>query len=135
MLMSAEIRGCVAWFIYFLDLLWVRYKRAKFHYCRICVTYFREGGFFALPAIHEQPWKGPSWIGLTEYILLFLLSTFLKICRRKSPEAWNVFCFKTTIKEWWNDYEITIRTTCRYLLMFTTTLLTITHHGHHANRW
>ena len=26
MLMSAELNGCVTWFIYFLDLLWVRYN-------------------------------------------------------------------------------------------------------------
>ena len=31
MLMPAELKGCVTWFIYFLDLLWVRYSSAKFH--------------------------------------------------------------------------------------------------------
>ena len=33
--------------IYFLDLLWSRYKCAKFHHCRICVTDFqnRRGAF------------------------------------------------------------------------------------------
>ena len=34
MLMSAELKGCVTWFICFLDLLWVRYNCAKFHQCR-----------------------------------------------------------------------------------------------------
>ena len=65
MLMSAERNGCVRWLIHFLDLLWVRYKCAKFHHCRICVTYFREGGgLFGPPPIRKQPWKSPSWIGL-----------------------------------------------------------------------
>ena len=52
MLMSSEIKGCITWFIYFLDLLWVRYNCAKFHHCRICVIDFREGGTF-LPL---HPW-------------------------------------------------------------------------------
>ena len=55
MLMSAEIKGCDTWFLYFFDLLWVRCNCAKFHQCRICVTDFY---------ICEQPRKGPSWIGL-----------------------------------------------------------------------
>ena len=66
MLMSAKLKGCVTWFIYFLDLLWVRYNCAKFHRCRICVTDFREGGLFAPSPIREQPWKSPFWIGLTQ---------------------------------------------------------------------
>ena len=65
MLMSAEIKGCVTWFIYFLDLLWVRYNCAKLYHCRICEKDFREGGPFC-PPIREQPWKSPSWIGLKE---------------------------------------------------------------------
>ena len=54
MLMSAELKGCDTLFIYFLDLLWVRYNCAKFHHCRICVTYFREGGAFLPRPPH--PW-------------------------------------------------------------------------------
>ena len=50
-------RGCVTWFIYFLDLLWVRYNCAKFHHCSICVTDFREVGAF-LPPPH--PWAAPK---------------------------------------------------------------------------
>ena len=42
MLMSEKLKVCVRWFIYFLDLLWVRYNCAKFHHCRICVTDFRK---------------------------------------------------------------------------------------------
>lgn len=31
---------CTTLFVYFLDLLLVRYNCTKFHYCEICVTYF-----------------------------------------------------------------------------------------------
>ena len=73
-LMSAELKESVTWFIYFLDLLWVRYNCAKFHHCRICVTDFREGGaFFGLPPICEQPQKSPSWIGLSLFIKMMIL--------------------------------------------------------------
>ena len=64
MLMSTEIKECVTWFIYFLDLLQVRYNFAKFHHCRISVTGFREWCLFG-PPIREQPQKSPSWIGLS----------------------------------------------------------------------
>ena len=65
MLISAELKGCVTWFIYFLDLPWVRYNCAKFHHCRICVTGFREGAFLAS---HSHLWaarKKSTWIGLS----------------------------------------------------------------------
>ena len=66
MLMSAELNGCVTWFIYFVDLLWIRYDCTKFHHCGICATDFMEGGPFCPPPfIREQPWKSPSWIVLT----------------------------------------------------------------------
>ena len=64
MLMSEELKGCVTWFIYFLDLFWLSYNCAKFHHYRICMTDFREGGLF-FPPIREQPRKSPSWIRLT----------------------------------------------------------------------
>ena len=57
MLMSAELGGCVRWFIYFLDLLWVSYNCEKFHHCKICVTCFREeGAFLVSPSVsnHEK---------------------------------------------------------------------------------
>ena len=47
--MSAEPKGYVTRFIYFLDLLWVRYNFAKFHHCRMCVTDLRERGSFCPP--------------------------------------------------------------------------------------
>ena len=43
-LMSVKLMGCVMWFIYFLDLLRVRYNCAKFHHCKICLTDFKEEG-------------------------------------------------------------------------------------------
>ena len=52
MLMSTERKGCVKWFKYFLDLLWVRFNCAKFHHYRICVTDFGEGGLFTPPPLH-----------------------------------------------------------------------------------
>ena len=36
LLMSAEVKGCLL----FWDLLYVRFKCAKFHHCRMCVTDF-----------------------------------------------------------------------------------------------
>ena len=54
MLMSAELNGCVTWFIYFVDLLWIRYDCTKFHHCGICATDFMEGGPFCPPPPH--PW-------------------------------------------------------------------------------
>ena len=55
MLMSAEVRGCVTRFIYFLDLLEVRYNCAKYHHCRICVRDFRDGGVFLAPTSLSSP--------------------------------------------------------------------------------
>ena len=54
--MSAEIKGCVTWFIKLLYLLWVRCNCAKWHYCRICVTDFREGRHFG----PHHPWADPQ---------------------------------------------------------------------------
>ena len=56
----SRTQGCVAWFTYFLDLLWVRYNCAKFHYCRIYVTDFREGGPFCTPPPTPYPWAAPK---------------------------------------------------------------------------
>ena len=57
MLMSAEIKGCVTWFLHFLDLPYVRHNCAKFHHCKICVKDFREEG----PKRHPpHPWAAPK---------------------------------------------------------------------------
>ena len=44
--MSAELKSCITWFIYFFDLLQVRSICAKFQHCKICVTDFKDGDFF-----------------------------------------------------------------------------------------
>ena len=41
----SRTQGVCDVFIYFFNVLKVRY--ANFHYCRICVTDFREGSLFA----------------------------------------------------------------------------------------
>ena len=41
-LITAEINRCVTWFMYLLDLIYVRFKCAKFNHSRIYVIYFRE---------------------------------------------------------------------------------------------
>ena len=55
MLITAELKLCVTWFIYFLDLLWIRYDCAKFRSCRIFATDFRKGGLFAPPPSVSSP--------------------------------------------------------------------------------
>ena len=72
-LMSVEIKGCLTWFNYILDLLYSSYNFAKFHHCWICITDFKKGAF--LPPTREQPRKGPSWIGL---MMAFVCWHFLK---------------------------------------------------------
>ena len=49
MLMSAELKSCVMWFIYFLDLLQIKYNCAKFRHCRIRVQILGRGDLFAPP--------------------------------------------------------------------------------------
>ena len=45
---------------FFLDLLYIRYNCAKFHYCRIWVTAFTEASFFST----LQPWAAPEMLFL-----------------------------------------------------------------------
>ena len=52
-LILAELKGCVTWFINFFNHLKVRYQvyqgikqDVKLYHCRICVTDFREGSLF-----------------------------------------------------------------------------------------
>ena len=58
MLMSAELKGCVTWAIYFFS-----HNCAKFHHYKVCVTDFREREPFWAP-IREHFQKRSSWIGL-----------------------------------------------------------------------
>ena len=55
MLMSAELKGCVTWFIYFFDLLWLRYNCAKFHHCRTYVWQIIWNGSLLAPRL-PNPW-------------------------------------------------------------------------------
>ena len=101
MLMSAELKRCVTWFIYFLDLLWLRYNCAKFHHCRICVTDFREGGLLPPPPlIPEQPRNSPSWIGLKLFFnhhACWIQCSIIKIPFRKisAPTLFTDTCVVT----------------------------------------
>ena len=52
--MPAELKRFFTLFIYFLDLFYVRCNCAKFHHCRVYVTYFRKGGPFCQPIIREK---------------------------------------------------------------------------------
>ena len=56
MVMPAELKRWVMWFIYFLVIPRVRYNCAKFDYCRICVTEFRR----APHKSHPHPWAAPK---------------------------------------------------------------------------
>ena len=58
MLMLAEIKGCVTWFMCFLYLLYVRYNCTKFHHCRVSVTDCREG--VCIPLCRNFPLDGIS---------------------------------------------------------------------------
>ena len=83
MQISVELKGCVTCFMCFLDLIKLRYKWAKFHHFRVCVTDFREGEPFCpspLPLIWEQRRKGTSWIGLNPRLKVFVLTFWALIC-------------------------------------------------------
>ena len=84
MLMPAELKGCVMWSIYFLDLLWERYNCAKFHPCRICLTDFEEDDLFGHPwAVPKTPIlntvnKVSTWNVLYLQYLISLSFIFVK---------------------------------------------------------
>ena len=102
MLMSAELKGCVTWFINFLDLHWLRYNCAKFHHCRIFVIDFMKGGLFAPPfPIREQPRKSSSWI-----LLRNLLTSRVIILRIKNPK-FSGYCFYVNTNIQW-DFQICV---------------------------
>ena len=72
--MSAELKWCATWFIYFLDLLYARRNCTKFYRCRMCAANFREGWFF---------WSHPSWAALKNPILNRVLKSFKKAKREQ----------------------------------------------------
>ena len=82
MLMPAELKRCVTWFVYFLDLLWMRYNCVKFFRCRICVTDFREGSLFVPPS---YPWAAPKKLSLNRIkakINKSLVDSLCRVCRK-----------------------------------------------------
>ena len=95
MLMPAELKGFVTWFIYFLDLLWLRYNCAKFHHCKICVPDFMEGeSFCPHPPSVSSPEKAHSELGPSIYFsalfwfaLTFnlLVTVYVVSCNCRSP--------------------------------------------------
>ena len=85
----------------FLDLLGLRYNCAKFHYCAICMTNFREGGSFLPPSIREHPQKNPSWIGLR--IIFVNMVTILTMSERMGTLG------LLKVKVFWNNsYDVII---------------------------
>ena len=72
MLMPAELKGCVTWLLYFLNLLWLRYNCQVSSLCDVggFIQILGRRGLFA-PPIREQPRESPSWIGLTLCFLRF----------------------------------------------------------------
>ena len=85
-LMSAELKGCVKWFIYFLDFLWVRYKWVKFNHCRICVTDLREGGPFWPP----HPWEALKKPILNRVKEIVDFKSLIMENTLKKPNVWRV---------------------------------------------
>ena len=81
MLISAELKECVTWFIYFLNVFWPRYNCANFYHCKTCVTDFRKGEGFFVPLIREQIRKSPFWIELNHKEVQIMHRTSLYIAR------------------------------------------------------
>ena len=82
MLMSAELKGCIALFIHFLNLPSVNYNCAKFHHCRTCVTDFREWGPKSTP---------PTFVGSPERALLNRVKTeFCQFTKDLSLIDWGL---------------------------------------------
>ena len=116
MLILAEFKGCVTWFMCFLDLLLLRYNYAKFPHCWICDTDFSYGELLAPPPpppIGEQIRKGPSWIGLIscpqlqlKNYSMIVFKLFMQICKRYLLRGLHLPEKGTIIHEafWWNSF-------------------------------
>ena len=92
LLMSAEFKMCVMWFIHFLDIHWRRYNCVKFHHCVICVVGFQKGRTFLAPApTNEHPQTGSSSIGLMLKSCLFSFSMVYKFIQiLRWAEKWQL---------------------------------------------
>ena len=72
MLMSAELKGCVRRFKYFLGLRWLKYNCQVSSLQNICGIFQKRGTICPSPSICEQPQKRQSWIGLLYFIRFFV---------------------------------------------------------------
>ena len=89
MLLSAELKRCVTWFINSLDLLLVRYNCGKFHNCKTRVTDFREGVPFSPPPDLWAAQKRSIWTGLRSAFSMWVsLTTFAK---HLTLDVWHGF--------------------------------------------
>ena len=89
---SAEHKGCVTWFILFLDLLYVRYNCVMFYHCRICVVDFKEMALFAPCPSMTSPQNA-----YPEYLILMVMSkcpffsnTVLNVLNNYIPHETNI---------------------------------------------
>ena len=89
MLMAAELKGCVTWFIYFLDLLWVRYSCARFDHCRICVTDFREVGAKKVPPHLGTSQKKPILNRFKLHMMIAWNNVYLLVEIRFAKKNWG----------------------------------------------
>ena len=112
MLMSAELKGCFKWFVYFLGLLYVRYNCAKFHLCGIFVTDFREGRPFCTCPYPPPPATPYPWAALKRPIL-----NRVKKVDRNLLKDWQmkVNAFLTEVK---SDYIIETNKLIRACFIF-----------------
>ena len=92
MLMSAELKGCVTWFICFLDLLYVRYSCVKFYHCRICMTDFRD---LPPPPSVSTP-KRSILNRVRNFIQLFLPSVYKDPFQASLCDSAHFLCFSIT---------------------------------------
>ena len=90
MLMSAEPKGFFTWFIYFLDLLLVRYNYAKFYHFRICVKKFRgrQGPFCPPPPPPTHPRAIPKMSILNRVKQPFAQIRIPESCRNSLRFHW-----------------------------------------------
>ena len=93
MLMSAELKGCVTRFIYFLDLFYVRYKCAKFHHCRQCVA--------CVSHIFNCRWEREVWRMIFYYYTFPISRT---ICHLISQ--FFIFIVSNLRRNFWNFMKI-----------------------------
>ena len=82
MLMPAEVKMCVIWFIFFGSFLEGLGITVPSFITVGCVTDFKKNAFPPpSPPICQQSWKGPSWIGL------MLFRSWVKECILQSENS------------------------------------------------